>query len=63
MTKTKGYEAKTYRGIDFHEDPNAPKGVMHFMNDYYTDFRSVDSRSKWQRFKDWLLRLLMGKKL
>ncbi len=41
MTKNKGYEARTYRAIDFHEDPNAPKGMMYFQNDYYMRFKPL----------------------
>lgn len=48
----------TFKGSPVYEDPNSPPGKMYFLNDKYMDFASIDARSRWQRFKDWVKRCL-----
>ena len=41
-------------GSDVYEDPNCPPDMMYFVNEKNHLVFTVDNRSRWQRFKDWL---------
>lgn len=52
MKKNKDGYVGSFRGIPFKVDPNCPPGIIFMINDKYMEFATIDSRSKWQRFKD-----------
>lgn len=47
-----------FNGTPVYEDPNAPPGKMFFLNDKFMEFSSIDTRSRWQRLKDWLKQVI-----
>jgi hypothetical protein len=52
-----GFKTESFMGIPFEEDPNCPPGQMLMMNDKYMEFVRIDNCTKWQRFKDKVVKL------
>lgn len=47
----------TFAGTDVYSDPNAAPGMVYFVNEKNLVVGIVDSRSDWQRVKDWFSKL------
>jgi hypothetical protein len=46
-----------FKGMPVVSDPNAPPGMVYFMNEKNMILATIDARTRWQRIKDWFKRL------
>jgi hypothetical protein len=53
-----GYRARSFHNIPVEVRPDMPPDEIYLINDRYMHFASIDTRTRWQRFRDWLIRKL-----